>query len=87
MGPHETEALRGPWQAVLTDDSGWVVNPADLDEEEDERFGKGEWRLAGTYDPADRLVTFDDFEELSEVRIRWVQAQAMVAGLNAGAGR
>ncbi|GAA0720171.1 hypothetical protein Drose_06460 [Dactylosporangium roseum] len=34
----------------------------------------------------DLLIEWGDFEEYDEVEARWVQAEAMVAGLNAAAG-
>lgn len=95
------EALNGPWESVLTDNSGWEINPEYLDdyEPDDVRISivrgtaapaasgpVGARRLPGTYNSDDHLIEFDDFEDLDEVRARWVQAQAMAAGLNAAVG-
>jgi hypothetical protein len=91
------EALAGPWVAVLAARDGWLVV---VDDEEDDpkdvqivivrrsaapvdHYGTD--RLPGSYASPDHLVRFDDFEDWVEVRTRWVQAQAMVAGLNAAA--
>lgn len=93
-----TEALRGPWQAVLAWRDGYLTTWDDVDEPGDvriqivrdtaapiDRDGDGMPRLPGTYNGADLLADWDgeDFEDLDEVRARWVQAQAMAVGLNA----
>ncbi len=92
------EALRGPWEAVLTETAGWVMTLDDFEEPGDARISivrrtaapggpdaDGDQRLPGTYNSDDHLIEFCDFEEFDEVEARWVQAQAMVEGLNAAA--
>lgn len=91
------EALVGPWQAVLADIPGNVVDiddpslplgeanigivrrtalPATVD---------GTLRLRTPCDDGDILHVWGDFDTWEDVRTRWVQAQAMAAGLNAAA--
>lgn len=89
------EALAGPWVAVLAASDGWlVIVDAEEDDPEDVQIAivrrsaapvddYGVDRLPGSYASPDHLVRFDDFEDWAEVRACWVQAQAMVAGLNA----
>jgi hypothetical protein len=93
-----TEALAGPWHAVLADRYGYPIDQGDIvDYEPDELKVSivrgsavpievdGEARLPGSWLSADRIAEFDDFEEPEEVEARWVQAQAMAAGLNTAA--
>ena len=96
------EALSGPWEAVLTNYEGWVVALDDLDDDGPydmrvsivrrsaapvgDQDADGYRRLPGSYASEDHLVEWCDFEERYEVEARWVQAQAMVVGLNREAG-
>lgn len=52
-----------------------------------DRDGDGMLRMASTYKSTDHLIEWDGeyFDDLDEVRARWLQAQAMVAGLNIAA--
>lgn len=95
------EALDGPWLAYLSDADGFVIaSPVDADndgaEPEDLRIqvvrrsalpaeDVGDLRMPGTWASPDRIVEWDDFDDWDEVKARWVQAQAMAAGLNAAA--
>lgn len=92
-----TQALAGNWQAVLADSYGEVMTWDDfssngLDPDEVRiHIVRGtaapdeDGQLPGSYQPADRLVEFEYMEDMEEVEARWVQAQAMAAGLNQAA--
>lgn len=98
-----TEALAGPWTAVLADLNGHVTDlddvrgwhPSELDEVSISIVRRsatptgpdsdGDRKLPGTYNGGDLLIEWAGFEDHDEVEARLVQAEAMVAGLNAAA--
>lgn len=93
-----TEQQNGPWHIVLTDRYGDVLaidGPLcddDIDEDTEitivrDTAAPKDGRMPGSYTSSDRIVTWDcyDFDDEDQVRVRWEQARAMVAGLNAAA--
>lgn len=89
----EADALRGPWRAVAADAGGWpttdiptsvaairVVRVPIADKQLRPRFH-------GEPLPDDVAYEVDTFGDEADVEERWVQAQAMAAGLNAAAGK
>jgi hypothetical protein len=89
-----TEALAGGWEAFLADSYGFVTDIDDIDLGEARIVivrrtasppgpdADMEQRLPGAHNSEDKLVEWDDFDHLDDVRARWAQAQAMAAGLN-----
>lgn len=100
-----TEALAGPWEAVLSDLYGNVATLDEVREWPEDDLDEvrvsiarrsalpagpdadGEKKLPGSYNGGDLLIEWADFEEYDEVETRWVQAEAMAAGLNAAGAR
>jgi hypothetical protein len=92
-----SDHLRGPWQAVLSVSGDIYADFSDLHgfEEVDISIcrasacpvrgedGITEWPRSFRGD--DMIELFEDLEH-DEAQIRWVQAQAMAAGLNAAGG-
>lgn len=85
--------LTGPWMAVLSDSDGYTADSfADIEGDEVHisiRCGTAlpdeEGKLPGTYNSDDLIEVFEDYIE-EGARSRWVQAQAMAAGLNTAGG-
>lgn len=94
----ETDALRGPWIATLSEPSGFLVDIDDVDDYEYLEVAvtrrtaaptarDGGIRMPGRYDPADVLYRDADFDDDEDaVRRAWVRAQAVAAALNAADG-
>jgi hypothetical protein len=87
-----SDHLRGPWQAVLSTEGTIVSGLDELEAGESADF----CIVRASAIPVDgdwpRVFSGDDVIELweglepDEAEIRWVQVQAMVAGLNAAGG-
>lgn len=92
----KSDALRGPWMAVLSDNHGFVGDSvAGFDDGESIEIAvvRGsalpkDGRRPGTWKPEDVLYELDvmDFDDEEEAAARWEQAQAVATALNAYAG-
>lgn len=87
----ENDYLRGPWVAVLSTEGAIISGldeletsePADICICRGSAIPKGgDWPRS--YSGDDVIELFEDLES-DEAQIRWVQTQAMVAGMNAAA--
>lgn len=93
-----SEALRGPWIAVLSDNYGHLYEPEDLTDEDEVEVSvvRGtaapvDGRCPGTYHSGDVLYEHDgywvDEDDASvSLKTRWEQAQAVAQALNALGG-
>lgn len=88
----------GQWHAVLTGRYGEVLAidsllcADDIDEDTEitivrDTAAPKDGRMPHTFTSSDLIATWDyfDFDDEDQMRVRWEQARAMVAGLNAAA--
>lgn len=89
--------LQGPWVAILSAEGNLIPDASELSENEaadicivrrsavpvENEDGALDWPRAFSGD--DMIELFEELE-YAEAQIRWAQAQAMAAGLNAAGG-
>lgn len=87
------EALRGPWIACLYDLAGFLVDIEEGDDYDAVEIAvvrdtaaptgpDGDMRMPGTFEPADVLYRFEDFDSDEDVRVAWIRAQSVAEALN-----
>jgi hypothetical protein len=94
-----SDALRGPWVAILTDNYGWPRTVDDFEEGGNDipeiavvrgsaapNGPAGIYCRPGSYQSDDLLYEIDCFDDRDELAMRWEQAQAVADALNALAG-
>jgi hypothetical protein len=93
-----SEALRGPWVAVLADHYGFLLEPEEITEDDevevsvvrDTAVPVGN-RCPGSHRSGDVLFEHDGYwvdedDDSISLRTRWEQAQAVAAALNVPVG-